>query len=264
MQTALRFETPENVAVHYQPAGLGSRFVAWIVDQLLLWVFMFLLFIALLAAGFSFDFIFKTSPDRAHEDRALWYFIGLMTLIWGLGSIAYFGSCELLFRGQTIGKRNLNIRVIKANGFQLDAGSILVRNLFRVIDHLPPMWLFAIISRLGQRAGDMVAGTIVVFDQPATLSSMRGALALRKPADAQFRFDLSLLKRLTGNDCLAVERVLERLPHLSGDERDSLLEAYTNQVAKKLSIEPPPKDQQQQFLEDLFAAELRRQDRNLG
>jgi len=264
MQTALRFETPENVAVQYQPAGLGSRFVAWIVDQLLLWVCMFLVFVGLLAAGVSFDFVFEPSPDHAREDRALWYFIGLMTLIWGLGSIAYFGVCELLFRGQTIGKRNLNIRVIKANGFQLDAGSILVRTLFRVIDHLPPMWLFAIISRLSQRAGDMVAGTIVVFDQPASLSSMRSILGTRKVAEAQFRFDLSLLKRLNGTDYLAVERVLERLPNLQFDEQDSLLDVYTNQIAKKLSIDPPPIDQRRIFLEDLFAAELRRQDRNLG
>jgi uncharacterized RDD family membrane protein YckC len=264
MQNALRFETPENVAIRYQPAGLGTRFVAWFVDQLLLWACMFVLFLGLMAAGFSFDFVFQTGRDHAHGDRALWYFFGLMALIWGLGSIAYFGCCELLFRGQTIGKRNSNIRVIKANGFQLDAGSILVRNLFRVIDHLPPMWLFAIISRLGQRAGDMVAGTIVVCDQPANLSAVRSDLAERKPADAQFRFDLSLLKRLNGSDYLAVERVLERLPNLSADERNDLLEVYTNQIAKKLSIEPPPKDQRRHFLEDLFAAELRRQDRNLG
>src|SRR5215212_2390662 len=204
MQKALRFETPENVSVHYQPAGLGTRFVAWFVDQLLLWVCMFVLFIGLMIAGFSFDFVFQTNRGHAHEDRALLYFVGLMMLIWGLGSIAYFGCCELLFRGQTIGKRNSNIRVIKANGFQLDAGSVLVRNLFRVIDHLPPMWLFPIISRLGQRSGDMVAGTIVVFDQPANLSSVRSQLATRQPADAQFRFDMSLLKRLNGNDFLAI------------------------------------------------------------
>jgi uncharacterized RDD family membrane protein YckC len=265
MQDALRFETPENVQVRYQPAGLGTRFVAWFVDQMILWVCMFVVFVALIAAGISFDFISRMiGPERTHDDHAILYFAGLMMLIWGLGSIAYFGCCELLFRGQTVGKRTSNIRVIKSNGFQLDAASILVRNIFRVIDNMPPMWLFPIISRIGQRAGDMVAGTLVVFDQPTSFSSVRGDLAARSPADARFRFDASLLKRLSGNDYVAVERVLERIRTLLSDDRANLLEVYAIRISQKLMIDPPPTDQRQRFLEDLFAAELRRQDRNLG
>jgi uncharacterized RDD family membrane protein YckC len=262
MPTALRFETPENVQVQYEPAGLGTRFVAWFVDQVILWLCMFALFIALLAAGVSFESVFSDKQSRGH-DEAL-YFIGLMMLVWGLGSFVYFGCCELFLRGQTIGKRSSHIRVIKSNGFQLDAGSILIRNLFRVVDHLPPMWLFPIISKTSQRAGDMVAGTLVVFDQPVYLSSVRSVLGTRKAADAQFRFDAAALKRLSSNDFLAVEQVLERLSALSPEERHHLLQLYSSQLAKKLSIEPPPIELRQQFLEDLFAAELRRQDRTLG
>src|SRR5262245_47750827 len=121
MENALRFETPENVQVRYEPAGLGSRFVAWFVDQLLLAVFMFLAFIALVMAGASFDFLFRNDGRGSRDDRAMLYFIGFMLLIWGLGSIVYFGCCELLLRGQTIGKRASHLRVIKVNGFQLDA-----------------------------------------------------------------------------------------------------------------------------------------------
>ena len=42
MPPALKFETPENVQVQYQPAGLGTRFVAWFVDQFILIVLMLL------------------------------------------------------------------------------------------------------------------------------------------------------------------------------------------------------------------------------
>ena len=109
----------------------------------------------------------------------LLYVAGLMMLIWGLGSFAYFGGCELLLRGQTLGKRLSQIRVVKVDGFQLDAASILVRNIFRVVDHLPPMWILPFLSRLGQRAGDMVAGTLVVHDAPTELSPIRTVLAER-------------------------------------------------------------------------------------
>jgi uncharacterized RDD family membrane protein YckC len=266
MQTALRFETPENVQVQYEPAGLGTRFVAWFVDQIMVCIGIFVLFLCLLAAGASFDFMQDSlGPDRSrHNDRATLYFVGLMILVWGLGSFVYFGCCELFLRGQTIGKRSSKIRVIKSNGFQLDAGSILVRNLFRVVDHLPPMWLFPVISRLSQRSGDMVAGTIVVFDAPTTFSTVRTVLAGRTAADAQFRFDASLLKRLNANDFLAIESFLDRIPAVMTDAHAELLQIYTSQIAKKLAITPPPADQQRLFLEDLFAAELRRQDRSLA
>jgi len=266
MDNTLHFETPENVRVRYEPAGLGTRFVAWFVDQFLLWIGMFVLLIVLLIAGASFEVIgdLLDEDPTSQDSHAIVYFLGLMMLVWGLGSFVYFGCCELFLRGQTIGKRTSQIRVIKADGFQLDAGSIIVRNLFRVVDHLPPMWVFPVISRLNQRAGDMVAGTLVVFDAPTSFSTVRAALAGRAAADAQFRFDYSKLKLLGGHDFLAIESVLDRLPGLSPEERERLLQVYTMQLAKKLAVEAPAPNERQRFLEDLFAAELRRQDRNLA
>jgi uncharacterized RDD family membrane protein YckC len=266
MENTLHFETPENVRVRYEPAGLGTRFVAWFVDQFVLWIGMFVLLVALLVAGQSFEVLEALfEPDPASDySRATLYFVGFMILVWGLGSFVYFGCCELFLRGQTIGKRASHIRVIKADGFQLDAGSIIVRNLFRVVDHLPPMWLFPAISRLNQRAGDMVAGTLVVFDAPTSFSTVRTALAARTAADAQFRFDYSKLKLISGIDFMAIESVLDRLPGLAPEERDRLLQVYTMQLAKKLAVDAPQRSEQQRFLEDLFAAELRRQDRSLA
>ena len=33
---SVQFETPENVTISYEPAGLGSRFMAWLIDWLIL------------------------------------------------------------------------------------------------------------------------------------------------------------------------------------------------------------------------------------
>jgi uncharacterized RDD family membrane protein YckC len=266
MQNTVRFETPENVQVRYEPAGLGTRFVAWFVDMLLLMVGFFLLAILLVAAGASFEFVERamSDEDSGGGDHAMLYFLGLLTLAWGLGTIVYFGCSELYLHGQTIGKRISKIRVIKADGFQLDAASILVRNLFRIVDNMPPMWLFPFLSRRSQRAGDMVAGTIVVFDSAASFSAIRTALAARSAADAEFRFDASQLKRLSGNDFLAIERVLERLPEMTLDAQAEVLQVYVTQLCKKLAIDPPALTKDRRFLEDLFAAELRRQDRSLA
>ena len=266
MPLALKFETPENVQIQYQPAGLGTRFVAWFVDQFIVILLMFVLAIALAIAGASFEFLSDAmeSGNSKDEDHVALYFVGFMILAWGLGSFVYFACCELFLRGQTIGKRSSKIRVIKANGFQLDASSIVVRNLFRVIDHMPPMWIFPVLSRLSQRAGDMVAGTIVVVDDPTEFSPVRIILAERTAAEAEFRFDSSMLKRLSGSDYNAVERVLDRLSTMKAEAADELIQLYVAQIATKLGIEVPPLERQQRFLEDLLAAELRRQDRSLA
>lgn len=265
MPNTFRFETPENVQVHYEPAGLGTRFLAWFVDQIILWFALIALFVVLIVVGVSFEGVFDVfeSDDVEESAQAVFYFFGVMALIWGLGSFLYFGLCELLLRGQTVGKRVSNIRVAKAGGFQLDAASILVRNVFRVADHLPPMWIIPALSKLSQRAGDMVAGTIVVADAPTELSPVRAALAARGAADMQFRFDNAALARLSGDDFEAIERLLDRWPELPAEQRAPLAEVFARNLAKKLRVEPPPVDQQQRFLEDLFAAELRRQDRSL-
>ena len=143
------------------------------------------------------------------------YFVGIATLVMGLASFVYFGASELFLRGQTFGKRACKIRVVKTNGFALDAGSILLRNLFRVADHIPLLWIVPVVSQQSQRFGDMVAGTIVVNDQTEDLSSVRQQLAERPAAEARFRFDHAKLGRLRPSDVEAVERILERWPSLS-------------------------------------------------
>jgi uncharacterized RDD family membrane protein YckC len=263
MPKPLRFETPENVELQYDAAGMGTRFVAWLVDQVVLWLLLIVVFIGALLAGASFDFALSGKSRSGSQDQATLVFIGLIALVWGLGSILYFAACELLLRGQTIGKRVAKIRVVKADGFRLDAASIWVRNLFRVLDHLPPMWIVPVMSQRGQRTGDMVAGTLVITESLAELSAVRVALVSRPATEAQFRFDHATLKRLSGADFDAIERILERWPILPAQQQEELLLLVTAQVVAKLHVEPPPAEQQLQFLEDLLIAELRRRDRSL-
>jgi uncharacterized RDD family membrane protein YckC len=37
MSAKIQFETPENIQVAYEPAGLGTRFVAWFVDNIIMY-----------------------------------------------------------------------------------------------------------------------------------------------------------------------------------------------------------------------------------
>ena len=117
-----------------------------------------------------------------------------------MGSFIYFGLSELLSRGQTLGKRLSGIRVVRIDGFALEPAGILVRNIFRVIDNLPPLWIVPLVSKKSQRFGDMVAGTVVVFDKPESISDLRLTLSQRPAGTAQFTFDAAMLKRARPQD----------------------------------------------------------------
>ena len=272
--TTLKFETPENVQIEYRPAGLGTRFLAWFIDQIIMNLTIFIAVMVLIIISAAFGGLFRDLFDQI--DRSLrnqggpgdpktvyMYLVGIGMLIWGLGSFFYFGLSELFWRGQTPGKRMCQIRVVKADGFALDAGGVFMRNVFRVADHLPILWIVPVLSKRGQRFGDMVASTIVISDEAEDLAEVRQQLSSRNKAEARFRFDQAKLTRLTREDFDAVERILDRWNSLPPDQQNSLLDRMVGPLCKKMQIDAPPEEERVVFLEDLLAAEYRRQDRHL-
>lgn len=270
MNPRVEFETPENVLVSYPPAGLGTRFIAWFVDQIFVSVLLVLLFIIVIIGGLHVleilqDFLKSINSDPSGEEYSLGlYVFGIFILMVGLSNFFYFGLSEYLMRGQTLGKRLASIRVVKVDGFSLDAGSVLIRNLFRVVDHIPVVWIVPFLSEKAQRLGDMVAGTVVVADETPKMSRLREELLQRPPERAVFRFDVITLRRAQPSEIDVVEKILDRYTALPEQEKETLLGKVCEPLARRLKIEPPSPEQRLAFLTDFLAAELRRQHRELG
>ncbi len=265
MKDSIQFETPENVQVTYEIAGLGSRFVAWFEDQLILLVLLFIVFLCLLFLGMGNAWVVANYfPSGVDEKDSAFYFIGLATLIMGFANFIYFGLSELLMRGQTIGKRHAHIRVVKLNGYALDAGSILMRNAFRVLDHIPLLWIVPAFAPRSQRLGDMLAGTLCISDEQKTLGSLREVLLARPATEREFRFDIGALNRARQTDIEAVERILENIPTMTEERQAYLLEIICNPLAERLQVPEPDPGSRRQFLEDFLAADYRRRQRQLG
>jgi uncharacterized RDD family membrane protein YckC len=272
MTTKIEFETPENVLVAYEPAGLGTRFVAWFVDNLILIVIYIAVFFALMIAGIATESVARAidstvenaTADKEETQEVVLYFLGMFLLIWGIGSFFYYGCCEYLMRGQTPGKRLSRIRVVRLDGFSLEAGSIFARSIFRVIDHLPPLWVVPLVSAKSQRLGDMVAGTAVVSDRQEAFGGIRDQLAMRKPTEARFSFDAARLKRARPQDFAAIEKILSRWNQLNDTQRAALLQQIIPALAARLQTDVPSDEEALQYLTDLLAAEYRRQHRHLG
>lgn len=100
----------------------------------------------------------------------------------------YFIVLEWLMNGQTPGKRLLQIRVVKQGGYALRFLDTLSRNLLRVIDFLPLFYGVGLVSLLltrdSQRLGDLVAGTLVVYQEPYQGESLLPEPVGEEPAEA--------------------------------------------------------------------------------
>lgn len=141
-------------------AGIGSRFIAILIDYLIWGAAIFILGILgaiILPALHVFGGI-----------SAAWA-VGIVFLIVFLFQWGYFTLFEALSNGRTPGKRAAHIRVIHRSGRPIGFVESLARNLVRFVDYLPSFYAVGLVaiffSRQNQRLGDMVAGTIVVRDQ---------------------------------------------------------------------------------------------------
>ncbi|HEV8071083.1 MAG TPA: RDD family protein [Planctomycetaceae bacterium] len=270
MASSVLFETPENVQIAYRTAGLGTRFCAWALDTFFVILVAILLFIAVSilapAVGITLDNLGKNLGMRrpVSRDEVRLYFFAVAILAFQLGSLLYFVVTELLLRGQTIGKRACGARVVKADGFALDAGSVLIRNVFRLIDQIPVFWIVPLLSGRSQRFGDMVAGTLVVADAQDQIGDLRARLMGRDSQESRFRFDAAMLNRTKPTDVEALERILERWPSLTDRQRTILLDRMVEPLAKRLAAPSPDAADRQEFLVELLSAIYRRESRRLG
>ena len=145
----------------------------------------------------------------------------------------------------------------------LDAVSILLRNVFRLIDQFPALWIVPVLSPRSQRFGDMVAGTVVVSEARDHLGELRTALLKRPSAESKFRFDGTMLARALPIDIEAAERILERWTEIAPRQRVELLEMISDPLAHRLGTSPPDVDDRREFLADFLAAVYRREARRL-
>jgi hypothetical protein len=95
--------------------------------------------------------------------------------------IGYALACEWWWRGQTLGKRILRLRVVDATGLRLQFSQVVIRNLLRFVDSLPAFYLVgglaALLNARSQRLGDLAANTVVIRTPQITAPDLEQILA---------------------------------------------------------------------------------------
>jgi uncharacterized RDD family membrane protein YckC len=156
----LSIETPELVAIDMPVAGIGSRFVAILIDYLIWTVAIIAIVIVIAVVDPSLYNFSKLGEKWATAISILIPFL----LFWG-----YFTLFEAFWDGRTPGKRMAKIRVISRSGRGIGLFESMTRNLLRIVDQFPFIYAVGVVSifltRDHQRLGDLAAGTLVIHDR---------------------------------------------------------------------------------------------------
>lgn len=249
MSREVLITTPENIALEYELAGLGTRFVANIIDILLQLLLILgtslvvgLLGVALIALGVSTGHnAFAAFIRSLGEFTEAGLFILTFLIFWG-----YYIYFELKWNGQTPGKKQMGLRVIREGGYPVNGYGATMRNLLRVIDFLPLFYCVGIFSILlsanYQRIGDLVGGTLVVKQRaPQSLAGLlRVAQILPEHLDPHA---LAIIGRhayeLTPDEYRAVRHFTDRRRQLAWDAQQLSAIKIAVPLMERLRIVPP-------------------------
>ncbi len=241
----LYIDTPEQVELQFAVAGIGSRFVAVLLDTLIV-------FGILLVEFLVFAWIAASAPKTNNaplNTAAKWIIAVVIFLNFSLAT-GYFALFEAYWHGQTPGKRVMKLRVIKDSGRQITFFEALARNLLRVVDYLPGMYLVGVVTMLcnkqNKRLGDLAAGTIVVHetrDEQPLLPQHNSFLPVRdvewKSPTVPALFTADTIAKLKPADLVVIDTFFARALDLKLEVRAAMAMRIAQQMAVKMGIVLP-------------------------
>ncbi len=245
MRDVYAVRTPENVTFEFELARLGSRAVAWLVDVLVMGALTLVAVklgeaVVRVAGGFAMALVLVA------VFLVQWWYSALLEWWWG---------------GQTIGKRLVGLRTLSDRGLRIGFVQAVVRNLVRMVDLLPGLYLVGglstLLDRHGRRLGDIAAGTIVVRERRAPAPS-----AVVPPSERYNSFidDPAIalaVRRITAPERDAMVALSLRREELPLGVRRQLFARLAGHLEERLGVSRPPFFSEEKYVLNLTAVALR-------
>lgn len=236
-------KTPESIELDFALGGIGSRSLAWIMDQTLLFVGLALLWLlgSAIYAYVVVPAVVDGTLPLALDDLNLWVFAIASLLTYALSN-GYYIAFETFWRGQTPGKRWAKIRVIQDNGQLVGLRESAIRSLLGPLD-LSFFFLGVVLVAFGKsekRLGDFAAGTLVIQDekrQGVRQPTVQLQFGERSQTTAQTLIQDANLKALTADQYLTLRDFLGYRTHLQPSVRKQVTVGLASQLRQ--IIAPP-------------------------
>jgi uncharacterized RDD family membrane protein YckC len=245
-----RMVTPEAVALEFQTANLGSRILAYLIDMVIVVAGIFAGLFAVALLGSATEVVV---PD--------WLALTLVLVLlpsWWLG---YFIAFETLWRGRTLGKAALGLRVVTKEGGPVRFRHAAIRALLGLVDFAIASGFFAVVfilfTRDNQRLGDLVAGTLVLRERSGLAAP--APVSFTPPAGLEAYAATLDTSRVSTEEYLAVRTFLLRAASLPPGPRGALALQLASPLAARLRPPPPAGSSPELYLSCVAAAYQRRQ-----
>jgi uncharacterized RDD family membrane protein YckC len=245
VEDAPTVRSAEGVELHMPLAGPTARMLAYAIDASAVWLMLGLGILLLVLMSPVLERWAREALPHVnretlqHPNATLAAMAIILTLLGYFGELLYFTGFELVTGGRSPGKYLVGLRVVRTDGLRVDGKSIWIRNLLRVADVLPSSYVVGLasmlISPLGQRLGDLAAGTMVIrVDASAApveaLPIPEGIVALP--------LSRAQLAKLGETERLLIRRTLRRAQPLLGDRRTAVLHTAATTLAQRLELDP--------------------------
>ena len=239
-------------------AGIGSRFIALLVDTLIWGAGLVILGLILWAL----------SPAlAAFSALSYQWAVAIVTFTLFLLNWGYFTVFEAFNNGRTPGKRVARIRVIQQSGRPIGLIESMARNFVRFVDQIPFFYAVGVVTmfatRQHQRLGDLAAGTLVVRDQPQETPlwaetnartipwhpSQAGAIHSAFEPHMHVTLPSSGIAKLSSSDLVVLENFFSRRLDLPLATREAIALRIVAAIQTKSGISAPEGVSPETFLE---------------
>ena len=248
-------ETPDHIELQFQLAGIGKRFLAYLIDRLIQFGLIFALFIVISLILFAGNKLVAVT-DVIYKMRQVlgqWIIAGAI-LVYGVLSLGYFILFEYIWSGSTPGKRSQHIRVIRTDGAPISFLEAAVRNILRAVDILADIYPLGLvvmfIDARNRRLGDIAAGTLVVTESESRLRLAGNSAHSLDADDQQLRM---VVATMTSGDYQLVRKFLARRGALDAEYRQQLAQEIVDRIFNKSSVMVKPSNDIESFLERIEA-----------
>ncbi|MCG8696479.1 MAG: RDD family protein [Bacteroidales bacterium] len=246
MAKKIQIVTSQNVTIEYKTATIFERFIAWVLDWLIIW--------ACIGVVILLWLIIMPIVSNQQELAAVTYYV-IMAPFFFLYNLCW----EIFNNGKSPGKLAMSLRVLRLDGEKAGLYSFVLRWAFRIIDiyilvllalmyykdlaHIE-CWLYGVVgvisiatSKSGQRIGDYLADTTVVKIE----KSNRLALSRVKELDALQKYEpvYPEVTQLSEEEVLLIKEVVMRYKKYPTKGHKEAMTVLIENLKQHLQVTPP-------------------------
>lgn len=177
------------------------------------------------------------------------------TLLVGFVFLIFFGYFiffELIWDGQTPGKRLFGLKVRRNGGRPVDFLASMVRNLVRIVDLMPAFYLlgffFCFCHPQGKRLGDLAAGTVVIKERKRKIVAVESEFSAEEETRLRALLGGVFPPSLSEKEIGPIREFLRRRKGFNRIARIKLAKALFNHV---VTFFPAPESQPPEFEQEI-------------